>query len=676
MAEMTPAKSKFLSELDNMEFVGMEKTKEWVSLWSESLRYFFSDQLSGNKRHKDWDWVIVNYIWPTAMQEMAKLTNTTFKAIGVAREESDVASAEAWQGAIQYLWDEKLEMRDRHAEAILDSKIFGYRVSKIMWDDMPDGSWDDEIKEWVGDVGYKLWHPAHFWVDPQAESINEAQSLGTVRVVTLEWAQQRWPKFKKELEEEARRFTADPMFNSFSRDDIRGSKEPASVGGKGDRDNFNRRERFGPQKLVGLILGQDKITKGSTPHEDQLFVKISEIYFIDREDSKEKLEVEIPAEELIANGSIRAEEGTFLDNETGEPIERVKWPKRVTKEWVQPKYPRGRFVIKAGDVILNPETKSTPDAQKYKYSRWPFTVTAHYLLPHMWQGIDSHVLGMEHQDFINISASHLLNNMKLYGDPKVAIETGALETNPRTKKHFKVGAGAGAIIRLAKNGLSKLKFVDPPQPSAAATQLYQLFVQEYKNTTGLQDASRGISGKSGETATARQIDSLNSNDRIRLQAMQEDRWAKNLMNLIAEIIQDKYSVGRFVRIIGDDGVQGAQEITSGLKKLKFDITIEPGKTLPFDKAERNENLQKAAELLSNPIANVLTPELLRAWEIPNWQKVLQRYEPWTQFAQFVQLLTAVQEGEIEPEEALRQLGERIAQAAPEPEESENRQGGG
>ena len=341
MAKLTPEKSKFLSELENMELVGMEKTKEWVSLWTESLRYFFSDQLSGNKRHKDWDWVIVNYIWPTAMQEMAKLTNTTFKAIAVARESSDVTAAEVWQGAVQYLWDKKLNMRLQHAKAILDSKIFGYRVSKIMWDDMPDGSWDDETKEWIGDVDYKLWHPAHFWVDPQAESIEDAQSLGTVRIVTLEWAQQRWPKFKKELKEEAKRFVEDPNFGSFMRDDIRGSMAPASTGGKGGRDDFNdtsdrRRVRFGPQKLVDLILAQDKITKRTTPHEQQLFVKISEQYFIDREDSKEKLEVEIPAEELVANGSVLVDEGTFISADTGEPIAREDWPKRVEKEWIQP----------------------------------------------------------------------------------------------------------------------------------------------------------------------------------------------------------------------------------------------------------------------------------------------------------------------------------------------------
>lgn len=674
---LTTEQEKFIKFLDNMELVGMQKTREWVDLWTESLRYFFSDQLSGNKRHKDWDWVIVNYIWPTAMQEMAKLTNTTFKAIGVPREPSDLAGAEVWQGAVQYIWDKVLNMRMQHAKAILDSKIFGYRVSKIMWRDRPNGGWDEETKEWIGQVNYRLWHPARFWMDPHAESIEDAQSLGTQRLATLEWAQERWPDFKDKLEEEAKKFLNDSSFASFTRDDIRGSKAPAVTGGSGGRDDFQRndstnkrRNRFGPQRLVDLILGQDKITKSPVANDQQLFVKISEQYWWDRSESKKKLEEKIPTEEMVAKGIYRVEDGVVFDIKTDEEVLIKDWPTRPVKKWTEPNYPKGRVIVRVGNVILNPITDKKPDAQKYPYSQWPFVVTAHYLLPHMWQGTDSHVLGMEHQDFINISASHLLNNMKLYGDPKVMVETGALETNPRTKKHFKVGAGAGAVIRVVKGAIraSKLKFVDPPQPSPSAIQLYQLFVAEYKNTTGLQDVSRGIPGKSGETATARRLDSLNSNDRIRLQSMNEDEWAKKLMNLIAEIIQDKYPVERFVRILGEDGLIGAQQITRDLKKLKLDIDIEPGKTLPFDKTEAVANLEKAAALVANPIPNVMTPELLRAYEVPNWPKILERYEGWTQFTQFINLLSAVQEGEIEPEQALQQLAQRLQQAAPSPKQ--------
>jgi hypothetical protein len=150
--------------------------------------------------------------------------------------------------------------------------------------------------------------------------------------------------------------------------------------------------------------------------------------------------------------------------------------------------------------------------------------------------------------------------------------------------------------------------------------------------------------------------------------MQEDEWAKTLMNLIAEVIQDKYDVGRFVRIVGEDGIIGAQQITSDLKQIPFDVDIEPGKTLPFDKTEQVQNLEKAAQLVANPVPNVMTPELLRAYEVPNWQKILQRYQGWQQFAQFVQLLGAVQNGEIPPEQALAQLAQRIQQAAPQPDQ--------
>ncbi len=62
------------NKLDEMVMSGMLKTRAWTDLWQLSLRYFFGDQLLNKRRHANWDWVVVNYIWPTAMQEIAKLT--------------------------------------------------------------------------------------------------------------------------------------------------------------------------------------------------------------------------------------------------------------------------------------------------------------------------------------------------------------------------------------------------------------------------------------------------------------------------------------------------------------------------------------------------------------------------------------------------------------------------
>jgi hypothetical protein len=139
-----------------------------------------------------------------------------------------------------------------------------------------------------------------------------------------------------------------------------------------------------PSALLQLILQSDKMSgQQSVREEEREFVKISEQYRKNYDTTNEKLEGDVPEQELIDNGTIIPDNGQFLDAKTKQPFPREKWPRRVVQEWKQPKYPYGQHVIRNEDVILN------PDNQRYPYSRWPFIVTPHYLLPFMWQGVDN-----------------------------------------------------------------------------------------------------------------------------------------------------------------------------------------------------------------------------------------------------------------------------------------------
>ena len=95
----------FIVKLDRMEEYGMGITKSWCSMWQENLRYFFSDQLHGRKSHKDWDWVILNYMWSSAIQEIAKLSRNHAKSITNPWTQDDAEAAEAWQSILQWLWE-------------------------------------------------------------------------------------------------------------------------------------------------------------------------------------------------------------------------------------------------------------------------------------------------------------------------------------------------------------------------------------------------------------------------------------------------------------------------------------------------------------------------------------------------------------------------------------------
>ena len=647
-------------KLDKMVESGMTTTNQLKDYWETGLRYFFGEQTQTRKRHKDWDWVVVNYIWPSAMQEIAKLSKNFPRIIANPWEVSDTDAAEVWQSKLQWDWEQGMNgdgMKLEQVAAILDGKLYGFRVSKLFWEDKV--RWDEEKQEWEGDVRYKLWHPANFWSSDD-EKINNGD-CGTVRYASLEWAIKRWPKFKEELKEESiivanKEGQGKPVRGSKASGTTAALAAGAFPGGSEAEQDYHRRNF-----ISDLVLANDK-TFGEKQgvEEDAEIVRIEEIYFRDLSTEHVVLEEDISQEELLESGTIFLDDDgeRFLDAE-GNEISLDDWPKRTVREYDKPKYPTGRFIVRVGNTILNPDEKD----QVYPHSQWPFVVVPHYLLPHMWRGINAVELYRSSQDMINISVTHLFNNMKLFGDPKIAIENDAIAINPRTKKHFSIGAGAGAIIRLARGGLKRLKIIDPPSTSAGASQLYALFAQEFKNIVGLQDIAQGKKTEGRITATQAQALTISSHDRIALQAAYEDEWIRRLMILDAEISQLHYDVGRYIRIVGEDGVVGAQEITEKLKDVRFDVNVEPAASLPFDEEKRKADYMQAYAILKDPAPNPLLPDVLRKLGITNWRKIINQHSAYQNFVQLQGLFEAVKTGQISIEEAVKQVVQRLTQIA-------------
>jgi hypothetical protein len=551
-------------------------------------------------------------------------------------------------------------MRIEQLRAIMDGKLFGYRISKVFWEEKD--AWSDKDGKWEGNVRHKLWHPALFWADGD-EKIDDG-NCGTQRHVSLEWAKTRWPEFAKKLDEEADKHE-EPLTSGWMGTHIRGAKAaPSTTSQSGSADPGEGAAR--QDRILNLVMRSDKTTGKMEPKEREKVIKLSEIYLKDYDEVEQVQQEDVPAKELIAQGLIYEVNGIFYDSKTNKPFDDPsKWPRREARRWKEPKYPYGRYVIRAGHTILNPGDESGKSYmnQRFPYKKWPFITVPHYLLPHMWQGSDAIQLYKSTQDLINISVSHLLNNMKNYGDPKIMMETGAVETNPRTKKHFKIGKGAGAIIRLVRGAIKgdRFKIVDPPTPSVAASQMYALMSQEFKNLVGVQSIGKGEKQPGELTATEAQWLAISSNDRIQLQSVFEDEWIKGICEKVAEICQVNYDEGRYIRIVGEDKSAGIQQITQKLKSIQFDVEILPATTLPYDPDKRIEKHIRAWEILNQPVANPMLPEVLRDLEVTNWKKLLQQHEPWIMWTQFLQLYQAVKEKKVPADEAMRVIRNRLLQ---------------
>jgi len=650
--------TKLIERLDKMEAAGMARTKEWVSIFQNSMRYTFGDQLQDKKHHKDWEWIIINYIWPAMMQEISKLAKIDAEITCNPQESSDVDAADTWQGLLQFQWENSLAphgMRLEQIRALLDGNLFGYWISKIHWDSKPRRSWDSKKKEWIGDVRHTLWHPAEFWAS-EAECIDEGP-CGTVRYSTLDYALHRWPDFARQLKDEATKYRDENAGSGLN--SIRGAINAGTITSTGTNTG-GMDKGMGVQQISPLL---DKILNSARmsvdANDETEFVKVSETYFFDDETTNEKEEQNIPAERLEQEGRIlRDMNGNFIDTDSYAPMNAASWPTETVRQWKEPKYPKGRYVIRACETILN------EDNQVWQFSRWPFIVVPHYLLPHMWQGVDGVQMYKSAQDMINVTVSHLVNNLKQFGDPKIILEDGAISAPPgRTKKHFRIAAGAGAIIRVVKGAISgnRIKIIDPPQPSSGATQLYHLFSQEYKNLQGLQSTARGEKEPGEMSATQSQHLTMSSFDRVYLQSIYQKNWVCQVAQLTAEMDQLYYDEGRIVRILGEDRKQGIIEITQKLKDFKFDVSVEAGTALPFDDEKRMMQYAKAYELMANPVANPMLPEMLRILNIPNYRKLLGKYAAWQQYMEFLQLYESVTKGEVTPEQAVQMLVERAKQ---------------
>jgi len=91
------------------------------------------------------------------------------------------------------------------------------------------------------------------------------------------------------------------------------------------------------------------------------------------------------------------------------------------------------------------------------------------------------------------------------------------------------------------------------------------------------------------------------------------------------------------------------------------MDVEAGSALPFDDEKRMVQHQAAYQMLAEPVVNVMLPQMLKILQIPNYQNLLKKHQPWQQYVQFLELYQAVIDGKVTPEQAIQMLVERAQQ---------------
>ncbi len=652
--------------LDDIRDAGMTVTKKWMDMWFTAVQYVWSQQLQGWNLKENWEYIVLNRIYPLMFQTIAKLAGNNPKILTNAwddEQEGATEYAEKWAGHLQYLWESpyELSMRLKLIKGLLDCGVFGYMVGKTQWENRPIGGWDDVMKSWTGKADEYFVHPALFWADPSAENLATAENCGTRRRVKLEWAQNRWKDHKKAIETEAYS-TSDPKYTAA--DMITYTDQ------KGQALSVSRQNMF--SKLVTLILGQGTVTGSLSADlvssDKQQYVDIEEIYWRDYEEKHVKIEDNVPEELLLRQGTIVKEEttGVFLDPKTMKPL--TDWPKQVTKEYSEPLYPNGRFVLRIGRTILNPKEED----QVYKGSRWPFTVMPYHILPHMWQGGNAVEMSRNNNDFLNITVSSMVNQVRRTADPTKVVEAGALARGRDGKVRSKKDAitGLGRIIVAARGKLDKIKNLEYPPLDPAVATLAEILKKDIDAQEFMHPVARGEAEKGQQTKA--EIVRLNQNalDYVGLQGIFLDKWIDDTMTLVAELCQRNYDPKRLMKMLSDEK-QSGMRADQMMLDVRFDVNIEPGSTLPFDEQKKQQEYAAAYQLLENPIPNPMIEDMLRVLNISKRREILARYKGLQLFRQFIgmgQLLMQLPPEQVQaflqqvPIPELQQLAQLLVQA--------------
>jgi hypothetical protein len=655
-------KGKDLTDyLDGIERAGMSVTRQWFSVWQDAIRYMWGEQLQGIKKRRDWDYITINYIYPLAMQGVAKLSKNSPKILGRAWNPEHAEWAEHWQGLLQYVCEQVIGIRMEMIGAMIDSTTFGYAVGKPYW--VPKAYWDNTRKVWVGDVRHRLLHPCNYWADPAAERVRDCENCGTVRKVGVEWAVRQWPEFEKEIREEVGNpaeamegyeFASGTVSYSSGSEPLYSNQRATGTSIRGRIANF-----------VNFILGHDTAVTDAGPNvENQTNqqVWVRETYFQDPCEKHVVIQDPADTDSLVQDGKVYidpADPNRLVRwSESGEVVAQDEWPQVTRADYYEPQFPRGRVVIRVGTTIVNPDLEQ----QRYNYSRWPFSVLPYHVLPHMWQGSNAVDMSRGTQDMLNVTMSYLLHHLKMSSCPQKVIEENTLATDKKGNARMKNVAGEMIVVK--KGRLGAIQNLPSDRLDPAVWTLVQYLMSDLETQQFMHAVAQGKSSSNMSATEAARLDT-NANDDVAMRSFMLERWLENTATVLAEIIQENYDEGRRIKIVGWTGDVKPTEITAEMKEVEWDLEIEPGTTLPFDEERQKNDYLTAYKLCGDPNLNPMLEEVLRKLNIANRDKILLRHQQLQVFKQIVQLAQQTQQAMGQLQQAAQQPGPNGEAANPQ-----------
>lgn len=268
------------------------------------------------------------------------------------------------------------------------------------------------------------------------------------------------------------------------------------------------------------------------------------------------------------------------------------------------KYPHGRVITVAGDVLL--DDKPSP------YAEWPLDALYDYDIGEFW-GVGECENLEQPQILYNKVFSQLYDNIRIMGNPHVvADKTAGVDWANYDNR-------VGKIVE--KEAGTEVKMQDPPQFSPALPEFLKIVQFSMDTISGIHDITQGRQPVGVTAAQAIELLQQSAQTRIRLKIRNLLQSIKGIGKKWFCLVKQYYNEPRMIRIVGPDGHSGWLALQGEeFKDADLDLLVETDSSFIVSKAGRFE---QGLTLLK--AGSIQPMDLLKVTDWPEKEKILERF---------------------------------------------------
>lgn len=546
--EQSDQEKKLAKKVEKLFQLAKSHRQKYDQKWPEYYNYFRGKQWPEERppyRHSE----VINIIFSTIQGQVPILTDNRPKFEFEAQEPSDIEFSTILNQMAQHDWD-RFNWLMEITEIIFDSHIYGTGFSTTPW--------SGELDYGLGAVEFESLDPTWVYPDPEAKDCNKkAEYFIIARPMSIDKIKKKWPS--------------------------KGVYVKADI----DADFFDKTE-LEPTKLqYPTDYGYTYETARPDINEDKKALLIV-AYFKDDEIEEEEVKKMVEAQD---------EAGNIYQKEE------IVYNKKK-------KYPHGRRVVMANKVILKDEKNPYEDGE------WPYERLVNYILPREFWGISEVEQLQGPQNMFNKIISFALDVLTLMGNPIWIIDLGSEVDTENLYNQ------PGAIVEKARG--SEVRRESGVQLQPYVFQLIDRIKSYVDDISGATDVSRGVTPTGVKAAKAITALQDAAYTRLRQKSRNLDAYLQDFGRHYKSRVLQFYSAPRVVRLTNNEGAaqyfrfqietkkdekgnetklakiqnfmhNGENGLISEEEKIielngDFDVKVNTGSLLPFNKAIKEEKL--------------------------------------------------------------------------------------